>query len=368
MVLVVVAMMGLSSLTSAGAVDATPVNQEPPEISGAARLDATLTASTGEWAPVTASTTYAYAWLRDGSPISGADESSYRATSTDLGHALSVRVTATTGSAAGLPATSAPTDEVGPGVFSGVSAPTISGVRRWGRTLTASTGTWSPAPSSISYQWLRNGSAIAGATSRSLKLPVGDFGTRISIRAVARRTNYVASSIVSPQTAPIGHRVPVSKVFTYSIATRGRITANMATFAQTAAQVYANPRGWRAAGYEFRQVQRGGEFTLVLANAAAMTSFGPPCDHTWSCRVGRYVVVNQTRWLHASPAWNSQHLPLRDYRTMVIDHETGHWLGHGHLTCPGPGRLAPVMMQQSKGLHGCRFNPYPLPSERWTSR
>jgi hypothetical protein len=50
---------------------------------------------------------------------------------------------------------------------------------------------------------------------------------------------------------------------------------------------------------------------------------------------------------------------------MVVDHETGHWLGHPHLSCGGRGRLAPVMMQQSKGLDGCRHNPWPLASERW---
>ncbi|MCW2753888.1 MAG: hypothetical protein JWQ32_1299 [Marmoricola sp.] len=272
------------------------------------------------------------------------------------------------GAAGGDPAHSGLSAADGPGVFSILHAPTISGVRRWGRTLAASTGSWSPAPSGVSYQWLRDGVPIPGATSRSLALKVGYVGDRISIREVARRPDYVDSSVVSPTTAPIGQRVGVRKTFTYSIATRGRITADVATFATLVAQTYANPRGWRAAGFAFRRVARGGDFTVVLANASSVPSFGYPCDETWSCRVGRYVVINQTRWLHASPAWNAQHLPLRDYQNMVVDHETGHWLGHGHLTCPGPGRLAPVMMQQSKGLHGCRFNPFPLPSERWTSR
>jgi hypothetical protein len=48
---------------------------------------------------------------------------------------------------------------------------------------------------------------------------------------------------------------------------------------------------------------------------------------------------------------------------MVVNHETGHWLGLGHAGCPGRGRLAPVMMQQSKGLGGCRFNPFPTSRE-----
>ena len=54
---------------------------------------------------------------------------------------------------------------------------------------------------------------------------------------------------------------------------------------------------------------------------------------------------------------------MSQYRAMVIDHETGHWFGLGHATCPGKGRKAPVMMQQSKGLHGCSVNSWPLTGE-----
>ncbi|WP_366519824.1 DUF3152 domain-containing protein [Nocardioides sp.] len=81
-------------------------------------------------------------------------------------------------------------------------------------------------------------------------------------------------------------------------------------------------------------------------------------------RAAGELVINQDRWKFASPAWNRARAGLRNYRHLVVNHETGHWLGHGHWGCPGPGQPAPVMMQQSKGLDGCRFNPWPRPDER----
>jgi hypothetical protein len=109
-------------------------------------------------------------------------------------------------------------------------------------------------------------------------------------------------------------------------------------------------------------VRRGAHFTLVLAEARFLPSYSPVCSVSWSCRVGRFVIINQTRWKHASPAWNGAHRSLRDYRHLVVNHETGHGLGRGHAGCPAGRGPAPVMMQQSKGTGGCSFNPWPL---RW---
>ena len=109
------------------------------------------------------------------------------------------------------------------------------------------------------------------------------------------------------------------------------------------------------------------DFTLVQAVASAVPGFSAGCSAMWSCRVGRFVIINQTRWATASPAWNAARRTLPDYRHLVVNHETGHWLGHGHTGCSGAGP-APVMMQQSKGTGGCTFNPWPLASERWSRR
>ncbi len=153
---------------------------------------------------------------------------------------------------------------------------------------------------------------------------------------------------------------PGPRVVTYSIAVDGGIWSDVNQFATVAAQTYADPRGWSGAGIEFRRVDTGGDFTLVLAEGTHLPNYDPVCTSDYSCQVGRYVVINDGRYAFGSPNWPG---PLDDYRHMVINHETGHWLGLGHQNCPAPGAPAPVMQQQSISMQGCAVNPWPLPSE-----
>ena len=189
-----------------------------------------------------------------------------------------------------------------------------------------------------------HGSAVAGA-SRESGEPV-----------VEPRVTLEARTDAQPRAA--------RHVVRYRIESRGRIVSSMAVFRRQVQETFDHRSGWRASGIEFRRVASGGTLSVVLSEASKVPSFSSGCSAQWSCRVGRYVVVNQMRWNGASAMWKDRGRTLRSYRHMVVNHETGHWLGLGHRSCPRAGSPAPVMMQQSVDLQGCRPNPWPLPGER----
>lgn len=180
---------------------------------------------------------------------------------------------------------------------------------------------------------------------------------RVAVVAVALAVAVGSLSVAGAATA-----APL--VYEYSVQGRGN-RSDLEEFAAVAAEAYADPRGWSLGGsMRFRRVASGGAFTLWLAADRQMAGFGGACGVMWSCRNGRDVVVNEDRWLGASPAWTEAGGSLRDYRHMVVNHETGHWLGFGHVTCAAPGAVAAVMQQQSMGLQGCTANAWPLAAER----
>lgn len=153
---------------------------------------------------------------------------------------------------------------------------------------------------------------------------------------------------------------------TYCIAAKGVSEAGLADLRGKLAATYADVRGWNAGGFlAFEQVSSGCRYTVWLTAPQYMTSFGSICDAYYNCQVGKNVIVNNDRWEKATDPWNAAGRSLEEYRSLIINHETGHRLTFRdhNPTCTQPGQLAPVMMQQSMGLNGCTFNAWPLADE-----
>jgi hypothetical protein len=62
-----------------------------------------------------------------------------------------------------------------------------------GQTVTCSSGTWCYAPTSIAYQWKKNGVVVVGATSPSLLIQAGDVGAVLTCEVTA--TNATGSTV-----------------------------------------------------------------------------------------------------------------------------------------------------------------------------
>ncbi|MEF2977920.1 carboxypeptidase regulatory-like domain-containing protein [Subtercola sp. YIM 133946] len=81
--------------------------------------------------------------------------------------------------------------------------PTISGSATVGSKLTVNTGTWGPAPVTLSYHWLRNGTSIADATKSTYTLTAADRGAKITVKVMGKKFDYVTASRTSAPTASV---------------------------------------------------------------------------------------------------------------------------------------------------------------------
>ena len=168
-----------------------------PTISGTLASGHTLTAHAGTWSP---SATLKYQWYRAGKAISGATHSTYKTTSTDGGHTLTVHVT---GTRSGYTTAMKYSSKVMVLKSFKTVTPTISGTAAVKHTLTAHRGTWSPTPS-YGYQWYRNGKAISGATHSTYKVNVRDAYASITVKVTGKKSGYLTASKTSTAKKPAG--------------------------------------------------------------------------------------------------------------------------------------------------------------------
>ncbi|MFF4475325.1 DUF3152 domain-containing protein [Streptomyces sp. NPDC001599] len=164
-----------------------------------------------------------------------------------------------------------------------------------------------------------------------------------------------------------GDRVGGSgRTLTYVVQVEDGIGISAPDVAAEVERILADERGWTADGkVGFRRVSGGAsDFRVRLATAATVDDicgqYGLDTGGEVNCNVGQDVMVNLKRWLLATQYYADD---VTSYRALIINHEVGHFLGHGHEGCPGAGRPAPVMMQQIKGLHGCRTNVWPYDAD-----
>lgn len=76
-------------------------------------------------------------------------------------------------------------------------APVASGTGTIGQTLSVTTGTWSNFPTSYAYQWKRDGSNIASATSSTYLLVSADGGTTVTCAVTATNQGGAGSAATS---------------------------------------------------------------------------------------------------------------------------------------------------------------------------
>jgi hypothetical protein len=112
-----------------------------------------------------------------------------------------------------------------------------------------------------------------------------------------------------------------------------------------------SPDGWSQDGYFFEPSPHG----TIKIRLSSTTTVNKECGFSGeklSCAIlgGTEMYLNAERWFHGS---KKSKLGLHDYRQYMVSHEMGHILGKEHVECPGEGRKAPIMLQQTRGIGKC---------------
>jgi hypothetical protein len=155
----------------------------------------------------------------------------------------------------------------------------------------------------------------------------------------------------------------------FRVAIEDGIDEDVDEFAAFVDETLAAEDGWTTGGLRFQRVPPDAsyDFTVYLATgetaadmcAAVGVDIHVDGEPYTSCRGPGRVILNLNRWRLSVPEFVAAEVPLVEYRRMVLNHEVGHELGHGHERCPGAGEPAPVMQQQTLFLDGCEAYPWP---------
>jgi ssRNA-specific RNase YbeY (16S rRNA maturation enzyme) len=152
-------------------------------------------------------------------------------------------------------------------------------------------------------------------------------------------------------------------VVNFDVRKEKNVPVDLEAAARTIQAVLNDRRSWRGAGsWEFQLVSspdRADVHVYIVTPTTTDRLCAPLMTRgEVSCQNGNKVVLNAKRWVFGAETYGTS---VANYRRYLVNHEFGHALGYQHTQCAGEGRTAGIMMQQTKGLDGCRANPWPYP-------
>ena len=336
----------------------TFLNTREPAVSGKPQVGVPLTADPGAWSPAA---TLTYQWFAGGDPIEGATARRFTPTAAELGRTITVQVTANRPGYLTAVVPSVATEAVAPGHIDSHQRPTITGTPRVGRTLHASSGSWSVTPGTIAYQWYADGARLDGAIDPTYDPTADDAGKHLTVRVTitspgyddatseSAPTSWVSLGVVGFATPPhVNGRAVLGQVLTTRLG-----AANPST-ATPSYQWYRDHdtriRGAHDATYTLRPADVGHRVhVLVTLHAEHWTN-----HHTRSqaTRIVRSIPV-----LRIHDALRHGRVELRlAVRAPGIAAPTGRMqvTDHGHLVGHAPvvdGHVTKLLRRLNRGTH-----------------
>lgn len=147
------------------------------------------------------------------------------------------------------------------------------------------------------------------------------------------------------------------------VVTEAGLKVDGSEFAQNVFAILNDPRGWQR---NFQTVTEDEDLLVILASPDTVDSLCAPLDTRGytSCRRGDKAIINVERWAIGAETFLDAGGTVQEYRNYLINHEVGHVLGYDHVRCEPGDELAPVMLQQTLTLGGCKPNGWPNPDGR----
>jgi len=128
-------------------------------------------------------------------------------------------------------------------------------------------------------------------------------------------------------------------------------------------EVLSNPAGWPLGGrVKLMGAETGCNFDINIILEKDMTKVDPGCEGQTTCLAGNQIALSSAAWSTVPAKWSGT---LDSYRTELVNHEVGHWLGYQHAACMGATPVSgdvPILAAPDVTVSGCSPNWYVIPA------